>query len=89
MPLSGSRLGTGSASFKSAYDAHKARIMPTDLSVPITQSVIDASLQQLYDDLGGNVVGEFTSNAIVPPGITVQVAVPAGTGATNGNGSLQ
>ena len=88
MPLNGNRLGTGFASFKSAYEAHKQRVTPTDLSTPVSQSVIDSSLKQLYNDLGDNVVGEFTSNAVVPQGITVQVAYPAGSGATTGAGSL-
>lgn len=88
MPLDGTRLGTGSASFKTAYKNHIARITPSDPSQPISQADIDISLEQFYEELGHNVVGEFTGNAIVPVGIAVQVTPSSGTGATNGTGTL-
>jgi len=35
-----------------------------------------------------NAIDKYTTSAVVPLGIPVTVVVPAGTGATTGNGSL-
>ncbi len=86
MALNGPRLGT---TFQQAYEAHRLRITPTDFSTPVDQVTIQASLQQLYSDLGSDVTGEITGNALVLPGISVQVTPSSGTGATTGNGSIE
>jgi hypothetical protein len=47
-----------------------------------------AAIKQLWEAIGAEIVNHFLDNAVVKPGIGVQVSLSNGTGMTNTPGSL-